>query len=82
MVSVPKNEETMIKCICNACPSYNECMQTGKMGVFCALGDEIRCFENTMGCKCQECSVSSDFNFDTVYHCKDGSPEMQTSSSR
>ena len=81
MAKVPKTEETMISCICNACPSFNECMKTGKMGVFCSQGDEITCFENMQGCNCQECSVSSEFNFGSTYHCKDGSAEMQSSRS-
>lgn len=37
-------------------------MQTGKLGVFCSVGDEIRCFENEQGCRCQECTVSSDYS--------------------
>lgn len=78
MVKVPKTEETMIKCICNACPSYTECMKTGKMGVFCSIGDEITCFENEQGCRCQECSVSSDYTFSSSYHCKEGSAEIQS----
>ena len=80
MAKVPKNEETMIKCICNACPTYNECMQSGKLGVFCSAGDEIRCFENEQGCNCQDCTVSSDFDFSTVYHCKEGSADRQMES--
>ncbi|MGB9979942.1 DUF2769 domain-containing protein [Methanobacterium sp.] len=80
MAKVPANEETMIKCICNACPTYNECMQTGKLGVFCSVGDEVRCFENEQGCNCQDCTVSSDFDFSTVYHCKDGPADRQMQS--
>jgi hypothetical protein len=78
MVTVPKTEKTMIGCICSTCPTYNECMQNGKLGVFCAVGDEIRCFKNAQGCKCQECTVSSDYDFETAYHCRDGAPEMQS----
>lgn len=78
MVTVPKTEETMLKCICNSCPSYTECMQTGKVGLFCSSGDEIRCFESSEGCNCSECSVSADFDFSSIYHCKDGSADMQS----
>lgn len=82
VAKVPKTEDTMIKCICNACPTFNECMKSGKIGVFCSQGDEITCFENMQGCNCQECSVSSEFNFGSTYHCKDGSAEMQSKSMR
>ncbi len=78
MVSVPKTEKTMIQCICNACPSYTECMTEGKIGVFCSIGDEMRCFEATKGCNCTECSVADEFNFSSTYHCKDGTVEMQS----
>ena len=78
MVKVPKIEETMIKCICNACPSYTECMKTGDLGLFCSIGDVKQCFMDLEGCNCQECSISSQYSFDTEYHCKDGSAEMQS----
>ena len=79
-MKVPRNEKTMISCICNSCPSYNDCMQTGKLGVFCSVGDEIKCFENEKGCNCQDCTVSTDYNFSSNYHCKEGTAEMQMKS--
>ncbi|MGB9977864.1 DUF2769 domain-containing protein [Methanobacterium sp.] len=70
----------MIKCICNACPTYNECMQSGNLGVFYSIGDEIRCFENEQECKCQKYTASTDYDFGTAYHCKDGTADMQMQS--
>jgi hypothetical protein len=70
MVSVPKNEKTMIQCICNACPSYNECMRG-------SLGDAGSCVQNIETCNCQECSISSEFNFSSEKHCEMGSAESQ-----
>jgi hypothetical protein len=77
MVSVPKNEKTMIQCICNACPSYNECMRGEVLGVFCSLGDAGSCVQNIETCNCQECSISSEFNFSSEKHCEIGSAESQ-----
>lgn len=78
MKEVPKNEMTMIKCICATCPSYTECMDTGNLGVFCSIGDAKKCLQDLEGCLCQEnCTVSSEFNFSSDYHCKEGSADQQ-----
>lgn len=77
-MKVPKNEMSMIKCICATCPSYTECMDTGNLGVFCSIGDAKKCLQDLEGCLCQEnCAVSSEFNFSSDYHCKEGSADQQ-----
>lgn len=78
IVEVPKNEMTMIKCICASCPSYTKCMDSGNLGVFCSIGDAKKCLQDLEGCKCQEdCSVSSEYNFSSQYHCNEGSANQQ-----
>jgi hypothetical protein len=78
MKSVPRSEKTMIECICNSCSSYNECMRGEIMGVFCATGDAGKCVENIKECKCQECPVSTEYQFSSGKHCEMGSAEMQS----
>ena len=53
-------------------------MDTGSLGVFCSIGDAKGCLQDLEGCECQEnCSVSTDYNFSSEYHCSTGSAENQ-----
>ena len=77
-IIVPKSDANMIKCICSTCSSYTKCMETGDLGVFCSTGDAKSCLQDLSGCLCQDnCSVSSDYNFSSEYHCNEGSAEKQ-----
>ncbi|MDP1551745.1 MAG: DUF2769 domain-containing protein [Methanobacteriaceae archaeon] len=76
MVKVPKNEATMIQCICNSCSSYNECMRGEIMGVFCSTGDAGDCSVEAKECICSDCSVGKQFGLDGEMFCKSGSADM------
>lgn len=77
-INVPKTEANMLKCICPTCSSYTKCMETGSLGVFCSTGDAKGCLQDLDGCECQQnCSVSSDYNFSSDYHCNEGSANSQ-----
>ncbi len=53
-------------------------MDSNNLGVFCSVGDAKRCIQDLEGCKCQEdCSVSSEFNISSQYHCNEGSADQQ-----
>jgi hypothetical protein len=76
-MKVPKTEATMMRCICNACPSYTECMQGGVMGVFCATGSAEDCaMMEIEDCMCTDCMNEKEFNLDGKMYCKMGPAEM------
>ncbi|RJS49457.1 MAG: hypothetical protein CIT03_02895 [Methanobacterium sp.] len=77
MSKIPKNEETMLKCICSSCSSYTKCMEEGTLGVFCSVGDAKNCLQDVVDCNCSECSVPSSYGFSSSFHCRDGSADQQ-----
>ncbi|MDI6810600.1 MAG: DUF2769 domain-containing protein [archaeon] len=70
-MEVPDTEENLKKCICMNCPSYNECMKTGMQGLFCARG-KTDCDLERLGCICNQCPISSDYQLFGGYYCAIG----------
>jgi hypothetical protein len=71
MPKVADNAENMGKCICSGCPSYNDCMRDGKLGLFCAKG-KADCEITKNGCLCGACPVASEYRLDKMYYCITG----------
>ncbi|HHY01128.1 MAG TPA: DUF2769 domain-containing protein [Methanothermobacter sp.] len=65
-------------CICRECPSFNECMNENKEGLFCILGNSSCRFE-LIECKCGECPVHIRFQMKYGLYCVEGSEEEQRS---
>lgn len=74
MAKVPDNEETLKKCICGGCPSYDDCMKGKAEGLYCAKGKSA-CEITKNGCICGSCPVASEYNLDKMYYCGSGAAE-------
>ena len=71
---VKDNKENLKKCICENCPTYNECMGAGKEGLFCAR-EKSSCSFSMNGCLCGDCPVAKENNLSGSYHCDSGKEE-------
>jgi hypothetical protein len=68
MANVPDTPETLRKCICGGCPSYNQCMQDNQEGLYCARQKSACEFER-MGCICGACPLASEYDLDKLFYC-------------
>jgi hypothetical protein len=74
MANVPDTEETMKKCICGGCPSYDECMKAKPEALYCA-GNRSECEVERNGCLCGACPLASEYSLDKMYYCVTGAAE-------
>ena len=72
MVQVPDTPENEGSCICDGCPTYNECMRERTQALFCAR-DKSECEIEQSGCLCNSCPLASEFGLDGTYYCTTGS---------
>ncbi len=71
---VQNTAENFAKCICNTCPTYNDCMQDGHEKLFCARGKST-CGITANGCVCGNCPVHLENNLTSYYYCMSGKTE-------
>lgn len=74
MATVPETEENLKKCICGACPSYDDCMKGKSEGLYCA-GGKSGCEIAKNGCVCGGCPLASEYNLGKMYYCESGAAE-------
>lgn len=72
---IPDVERT--RCICDPCPSYNECMRAESQLLFCMAGKSQTCTFEKKGCLCPSCPVTRDHSLTKSYYCIRGSQEEQ-----
>jgi hypothetical protein len=65
------------KCICDPCPTYNECMRADSSLLFCVLGKSQNCTFDKKGCVCLGCPVKPALGLTRAYYCIRGSEEEQ-----
>lgn len=76
MSKVPKNPETLNKCICPDCPSYNDCMKEKMERLYCATEiGKTNCEVNKKGCICGGCPIHKEFGLNKWYYCVNGPEE-------
>ena len=61
------------KCICAACPTYNECPARKRELLFCLLGKSRNCQLDELGCTCPDCPVTAELDLKNTYYCTQGS---------
>lgn len=79
------NEEQRMKtvkerkkiCICNGCPTYNECAKERNELLFCNLGKSSKCITRESGCICPACPLTEDMGLKNEYFCTRGSEDEQ-----
>jgi hypothetical protein len=65
------------KCICEPCPTYNECMRAGDELLFCVVGKAPACTFEKKGCICPTCPVWKSLNLKKAYYCIRGAEGEQ-----
>jgi hypothetical protein len=74
MAKVPDTEETIKKCICGGCPSYDDCMKGKSEMLYCARA-KSGCQVTHSGCLCGACPLASEYSLDKMYYCETGAAE-------
>jgi hypothetical protein len=54
-------------CICEPCPTYNECMRADEGLLFCVLGRSANCTFEKKGCVCPTCPVTKKLGLKKAY---------------
>ena len=71
------NAENRARCICEPCPTYNECMRAGDELLFCVTGKSPTCTFDKKGCVCPTCPVKPILGLKKAYYCIRGSEQEQ-----
>ena len=69
--------ENREKCICESCPTYNECMRAEESLLFCVVGKSATCSFDKKGCICPTCPVTKILGLKKAYYCIKGSDQEQ-----
>jgi len=70
-------EENRGKCICEPCPTYNECMRADESLLFCIAGKSVNCTFEKKGCICPTCPVTKALGLKKAYYCIKGTGQEQ-----
>ena len=70
-------KENRGKCICEPCPTYNECMRAEESLLFCVTGKAVNCTFEKKGCICPTCPVTKILGLKKAYYCIKGSWQEQ-----
>lgn len=70
-------EENRGRCICDACPTYNECMRSDESLLFCVTGKSATCTFEKKGCLCPSCPVTTTLGLKKAYYCIKGTEQEQ-----
>ena len=73
MQNINNNFENRAKCICEPCPTYNECMRAGVELLFCVRGRSLTCTFDKKGCVCPTCPLKPVLGLKKAYYCIRGS---------
>ena len=64
------NEKTYSACICEACPSYNDCCRNSSERAFCS-NKKCSCTVERKSCLCGTCPVYRENDLSGAYFCID-----------
>jgi hypothetical protein len=70
-------DENRKKCICDPCPTYNECMRAAGELLFCVTGKSPDCTFEKKGCVCPTCPVHQSLGLKKAYYCIRGAEGEQ-----
>jgi hypothetical protein len=71
------SRENRAQCICEPCPSYNECMRADESLLFCVTGKSVNCTFDKKGCICPTCPVTKSLGLKKAYYCVKGTEQEQ-----
>lgn len=66
-------------CICETCPTYNECAGKANEKLFCITGKSIDCIKKIKGCECPPCPFAHSLDIGMTHntYCFMGSENEQ-----
>ncbi len=70
-------QENRGACVCEPCPTYNECMRAEESLLFCLTGKSASCSFEKRGCLCPTCPVTKTFGLKKAYYCIRGTEQEQ-----
>ena len=70
-------QENRGMCICEPCPTYNECMRADESLLFCIIGKAENCTFEKKGCICPTCMVTKALGLKKAYYCIRGTEQDQ-----
>jgi len=78
-------QEDMIKmveskkklCICDGCPTYNDCARENKELLYCALGKSQMCVTEESDCICPDCPLTEQMGLRNQFFCTRDSEKEQ-----
>lgn len=73
----PSIGEYLNQCICEPCPTYNECMRADNSLLFCIVGKAASCTFDKKGCICPTCPVTAALHLKKSYYCIRGTEQEQ-----
>jgi len=62
-------------CICETCPTYNECAAKANEKLFCITGKSKDCITKIKGCECSNCPFAYSLDIGAIHntYCARGS---------
>lgn len=76
MQKIEKNEVNLRKCVCENCPSFNECAEGRQEKLFCAEeSGKSECKFSMNVCICGSCPVHKEHHLKSGYYCINGFAE-------
>ncbi len=70
-MTVQNTAENAERCMCPACPTYNDCMSGAGELLFCARG-KTDCAPTPVTCSCGGCTVWAVNKLNSYYYCMKG----------
>jgi len=68
-----RGDDLRSMCICEPCPTYNECMRAQEQRIFCMNGRSPTCTFEKKGCRCPACPVAAQSGWKATHYCIHGS---------
>jgi hypothetical protein len=68
---VEDTAENAERCVCPACPTYNDCMRAAGELLYCARG-KTGCSLSAVSCACGSCTVWVSHELGGYYYCMKG----------
>jgi len=72
-----KGDDIRSMCICEPCPTYNECMRAQEQLLFCMNGKSPTCTFGKKECRCMTCPVAARSGLKASHYCIHGSAAEQ-----
>lgn len=64
-------------CICEGCPTYNECAGNENELLYCVLGKSPNCIVKEVTCLCPDCPITEQLGLKNQFFCTRGSERDQ-----